>query len=144
MLLLRSIEWLTSYRGDFHIFGFQVMRARPPWSRRRVFIELVPHEEDRYRLRNIIKKSDATSTSAEYLHVHMRDAGGSSVLVQLFIRRSLYSHRACFLSFLPAVVLWESTAAVGRSMATASTTSPLILSPARLLTRNWADEPLIR
>jgi len=57
---------------------------------------------------------------------------------------TLYSHRACFLSFLPAVVLWESTAAVGRSMATASTTSPLILSPARLLTRNWADEPLIR
>ena len=34
----------------------------------------------------------ASSTS------QLRDACGSSVLVQLFIRRSLYSHRACFLA----------------------------------------------
>jgi hypothetical protein len=38
-------------------------------------------------------------------------------LVQLVTKGSRYSHRAYFLSFLPAVVLWESTAAVGRSMA---------------------------
>jgi hypothetical protein len=49
------------------------------------FIELIPHEEDKDRLRSIINKSVATSTNADCLHVHMRDAYGSSVLVLLFI-----------------------------------------------------------
>ena len=81
------------------------------------FTELIPHEEDEDRLRSIINKPVATPASAGCLHFHMRDACGSSVLVQLVIKGSRYSHRAYFLSFLPAVVLWESTAAVGRSMA---------------------------
>ena len=49
------------------------------------FIELIPHGEDKDRLRSIINKSVATSTNADCLHVHMRDAYGSSVLVLLFI-----------------------------------------------------------
>ena len=51
------------------------------------FIELIPHEEVKDRLRSIINKTVATSTSAECLH-----------------------------AFLPAVVLCVSTAAVGRSL----------------------------
>ena len=38
------------------------------------FIELIPHGEDKDRLRSIINKSVATSTNADCLHVHMRDA----------------------------------------------------------------------
>jgi len=49
------------------------------------FIELIPHGEDKDRLRSIINKSVATSTNADCLHVHMRDAYGSSVLVLLCI-----------------------------------------------------------
>ena len=58
------------------------------------FIELIPHEEVKDRLRSIINKTVATSTSAECLH-----------------------------AFLPAVVLCVSTAAVGRSLQHSESTS---------------------
>ena len=59
--------------------------AGPTWNRRQSFFELIHHGEDKDRLRSIINRSFATALIAYCLHVHMRDAYVSSVLVQLFI-----------------------------------------------------------
>ena len=44
-------------------------------------LELMPYVQDKDRLRSIINKSVMTSSVTDCIHLHMRDAYGSFVLV---------------------------------------------------------------